>query len=200
MSDQWNKLEHVLTQSWRILARGSADVKHPFHWPAFVTAGEPGIQARIVILREVSEQKRQLICHADVRTVKIQGLKSHPKACWLFYDPRLRLQLRIKGPTSVCTEGPKVEKAWAGLPIANRRNYSASISPGQEINHFRTGQQAYQWQEQLALPETEAWRKNFAMISTEADEIDWLLLTGEGHRRAVFQWNKDIWKMKWVVP
>ena len=42
--------------------------------------------------------------------------------------------------------------------------------------------------------------EHFAVLACEINEIDWLFLRVEGHRRARFIWSGDVWQGQWIAP
>ena len=61
----WNTLDGVLNESYKMLGRGAAHFNDPFHWPVLGTTGKEGAGLRCVILREFLLPGRVLVCHSD---------------------------------------------------------------------------------------------------------------------------------------
>jgi hypothetical protein len=50
------------------------------------------------------------------------------------------------------------------------------------------------------VDESQAGRKNFAVIKFQVESLDWLFLSSQGHRRARFHYNGDGFEANWTNP
>lgn len=184
-------LDAVLEEAWRLLVRGVADRKHAFHQPVLATIDEHALPcARTVVLRRVVPEDRLVICHTDRRSPKVAQLERTPIASWAFYDPRSRVQIRIRGRTRIELPGESsvAEEAWAATRLMSRRCYLAPSGPSTP-----TETPSINLPDDLATASpdegrSEAGRANFAALVTRVDRLDWLRLRHDGHRRALFEW------------
>lgn len=146
------------------------------------TLGESGPDARTIIIREY--QWPWLTFYSDARTSKVADLKRDPTACAVIYDPKKRVQVRLKGQATVLTSGPEVDQAIASLGSRAQADYNSILAPGSKI-------------ESDSLARKSADALNFALIKMELSELDCLLLRTEGHSRAVFSAPDT---GSWLVP
>ena len=51
-----------------------------------------------------------------------------------------------------------------------------------------------------SLKESEIGYKNFCVIETFIQSIEWLYLAAKGHRRAYFTIENNFVKKKWLIP
>lgn len=193
-------LEDVLESSWKLLHDGVRDFKNPFHHGGLTTLDGNKPRARMVILREFSENDRLLICHCDVRSPKVSEITDNPNTSWLFYDPKKWLQLRLSGTASVHTDDNTAEAQWGKVRIHHRINYCAEMPPGSPVSKPTTGLPDLLRDKGHKILDGSEARKNFATIVCRFDEMDWLLLKLTGHIRAKFRWEDDRMDASWVIP
>ncbi len=181
-------LAALLEDTWRGLVRAAADRRHPWRTPVLATVAADGSpNARTVVLRAVDPPTRTLRLHTDGRSAKAGELARDPRVALVFWDPRSRVQLRLRGCAELLHEGPEHAHAWATTPPAARRDYATTLPPGTPIAT----------REEIAHGDGAA---NFAVILVRVMTIDRLSLAAEGHLRAVFAWEGDEPRATWLVP
>jgi hypothetical protein len=181
----------ILDDIWSRLSMGKRDRAHPFYLPAVAITGVDGSPTvRTVVLREVDRAARLLSFQTDRRSPKVTAIRANPTVSWLFYDPPVRLQLRIKTAARIHTDDSIAAAAWAAVPTANQMNYLSENAPGTSIpTVYRS---PTQWRA--------AGRENFAVVNCRVDEIDWLMIHPQGHRRLRFTFSGDAVTSEWLVP
>ncbi len=81
----------------RNLTRGVKDRKHSFHTPVFSNIdNEDGITSRVVVLRQFDSANMVLNFQTDFRSPKTFDLQQNNNSLFVFYDHKLKIQLRIK--------------------------------------------------------------------------------------------------------
>ena len=50
----------------------------PFHIPVFICGKNENFDGRIVVLRGISQKRKKIWFHSDIRSNKIKILKTHP--------------------------------------------------------------------------------------------------------------------------
>ena len=182
-------LDDVLVSIWNQLEHGVRSANSPFHTPALATLGNIGPEVRTVVLRDVIRLTRQLICHTDWRSTKRAQLESNPRASWLFYDPGLKIQLRLRGCMRQQRDTAILRQRWEQSTSNSRKCYASPFAPGTPIN------------EPMASPcDIEGGWRNFCVLVCVIDDMDWLYLDAGGHRRAQFEWTEHTWSGSWVAP
>lgn len=164
--------DNLVRLAWRELAEAVGNPPHPWRTPILVTGGGRA-DGRVVVLRRFQTQPPRLTCFTDVRSPKIQAVRSDSRVTWVFYHPELRLQLRVKGTAKLCHDDALAWADWEALPESGRREYASASPPGSREVGTKL------------LDLTEAAR-NFAVIITEVQEWDCLQLDAAGHRRVRF--------------
>lgn len=177
-------LDAALAEAWRLLARGVADRRSPFHTICVANvdaAGAPSM--RTVVLRGVDVPGRTLRFHTDRRSRKVADLVRDRRIALHGYDPGAKVQIRMSGLASVHAEDGVADAAWNGSRQFSRICYGVVPAPGDPIAAGGD----------FALPETEAeiaaGRANFAAVVVTVERLEWLYLAHSGHRRAAFAWD-----------
>ncbi|MBM3876579.1 MAG: hypothetical protein FJ386_07665 [Verrucomicrobia bacterium] len=186
---------------WRALEEAAAAAEHPLRTAAFGTATQFDASMRTVVLRSVDTARRQLACHSDVRTAKVQHLRLNPNVQWLFHDAAARVQLRITALAMTHHVDAIAEAAWKSVPVTNRPNYCSRHPPGTAIAAPELALPA-EWRERVPTPdETARGFDNFAVLVTTVEHMDWLQLGADGrHRRAGFTWTGTRFSGVWLAP
>ena len=186
-------LDMVRAEAFRLLSRGVADRRSPFHTPVIATIGTDGLpQARTVVLRGFDPEARVLRFHTDRRTGKVSELRRVPAASLLFYDARAKIQVRVAGSAQVHQGDAVAEAAWAGTRPFSRLCYRQAAAPGATIDDPATG---------LGEPSDDGFAR-FVVVRVVMTALDWLYLSAQGHRRARFVWSPDTARPEasWVAP
>ena len=196
----WNTLDGVLNESWKMLGRGAVHFNDPFHWPVLGTTGQEGVSLRCVILRQFLMPDRVLVCHSDARAEKVQEISGLDKVGWLFYHPQKKVQLRISGHATLHADDQFADEQWAAAKATSRLNYCAIEPPGTPVDRPSSGLPDLLHRKIPALLDTEKCRHNFVAIACPIDSMDWLVLRVLGNRRARFDWDETGLKATWLIP
>lgn len=192
-------LEKAQKTALFLLGEAAREARSPLHWPVLATSDGGRPRARTVILRRLEDMPPALIVWTDARSAKYGQLAKEPRAEMVFYDPLREIQLRVSGKMSVVA--PKdAERLWRSASLASRRAYLVRAAPGSispdptsELPSDAVG----------VIPDEkriEEGRENFAAIRLTVTEMDMLVLSRHGHRRAVFIPQADGWSGQWLVP
>lgn len=192
----YDDLDGTLAEAWRLLARGVADRRSPFHHPVLATVGPDGApEARTVILRGCEPAAKALRFHTDARSAKVAELAARPRASLHFYDPAAKIQLRIRGEATLHRDDAVADQAWAGSRLFSRQCYGIVPGPGQPIDAGGA----------FSLPETTeeetaGGRAHFTAVVVAVKSLEWLYLATGGHRRALFAFDGGGPPARWLAP
>jgi pyridoxamine 5'-phosphate oxidase len=172
---------------------GVADRQHPCHLVAMATRRAEGFpEARMVVLRKVDAEKRQLWFYTDTRSPKIHDLEFDPRLTLLAYEPSIRTQIRIKAYATIHLEDDATETEWQRTTPIARVGYAASLGPSTSFD------------DHLAPPEPASLEDayhHFAVVVCHFAEMDILVLNDEeGHRRLHLVWNNDRLSSERLMP
>ena len=185
----------------RNLIRAVKDRRHTFHTPVFCNVdNQNSIESRVVVLREFDSQNMVLNFHTDFRSPKVSSLKKNNNSLFVFYDQKLKIQLRIKTISSINNQNTIAEEMWEGIQLISRKCYltektpsSVTTLPEDGINESLKGREP-------TLEESEKGYKNFTVIQNQIQQIDWLYLAASGHRRLKIILKVRIPSFHWIIP
>jgi hypothetical protein len=197
---KWRTLEGVLREVWIMLERGVTRFNDPFHWPVLGTTAKEGCRLRTVILRQFILPERILVCHTDARADKVQEISERARVAWLFYHPKRKVQLRISGPATLHAHDHFADQQWTATRLTSRLNYCAVEPPGTTVDEPSSGLPEFLLHKVPTLLESDSGRKNFMVIASRIESMDWLVLKKFGNRRARFEWDKNSLKAEWLIP
>ena len=174
----------IRSQIWKELTRSVHDKHHAWRTPVFSTLSiDGGVSSRTVVLRSVNESAGQLSIYTDSRSSKVLELRANPKSNFVFWNSRLRWQLRVRCEVSILTEGPLVESLWQRVSqSAAVSDYISASAPGSNLVE----------EGELVMNQKETVNY-FTVLICEIKEMDWLELAGKSHRRAKITGESWLW-------
>ncbi len=183
------------------LNRGVKDRSHGYHTPIFSNIDkENSIDSRIVVLRKFDPKKMVLNFHTDFRSPKVHNLKKNNKSLFVFYDQKLKIQLRIKTSSTINNQNNICKDMWENTKLYSRKCYLTLKSPSSITNQPEDGIHESLKGKEPTKKESEKGYKNFTVIENHIMLIDWLYLSASGHRRLIISF-KDINPIfDWVIP
>ena len=189
-------LTEVDAAVWRELGRAALDRHHEWRTPVLASGHASGVDARTVVLRETDRDARCLAFYSDARAAKVQQLLLDGQCMLVMWSARLGWQLRLRARAVVHTDGLAVSSRWTRLRLSPAaRDYLAPQAPGTALDADQEPPHAVAFAPvQPAAPATE--RGHFALLQAHVEQIDWLELHRDGHRRALF----DSTGARWLVP
>ena len=198
--DYYNDLDKVYSKIWEMLKLGLQNRNAPFHIPVFISGNKNKFDGRIVVLRGVDEVKKKIWFHSDIRSNKIKILKSNSEGLLLFYDKGEKIQLRIRGNVKINHQNKLSEKSWKKTVHMSRQCYLGRKAPGSYSSLATSGLSENVDNLKYSLEESEIGYKNFCVIETFINSIEWLFLAAKGHRRAYFSIKNSLVEKKWLIP
>ncbi|MBI1262653.1 MAG: hypothetical protein GC184_13115 [Rhizobiales bacterium] len=192
-------LEKAEKAAFFLLGEAVHEPRSPLHWPVLATLDEGHPRARTVILRRMETAPPALILWTDARSAKFGQIRKEPRAEMVFYDPSREIQLRVSGKASVVAH-EEAEGLWRSATLASRRAYLVTAAPGSISSDPTSGLPS---DAVGVIPDEkriEEGRDNFAAIRLVMTEMDLLILSRHGHRRAVFRPQADSWEGQWLIP
>ncbi len=188
-------LPSALDACWSLVERAVADRRSAFHTPVLATVASSGApEVRTVVLRSASAVTWTVGIHTDRRSAKVACLGIDPRASILFYDPGLRVQVRLAGIAAVHIDDAVSDAAWQRSQAMSRRCYGQVGAPGSVAADPDSATRADISSETFA-------RSNFSVVRIAAERMDCLFLAASGHRRALFQRSRDgAVTSAWLAP
>ena len=183
------------------LTRAVKDRKHNFHTPVFCNVTKNGtIESRVVVLRKFDPLKMLLNFHTDFRSPKATDLKNNNNSLFVFYDHKLKIQMRIKTTSVVNNQNDIASEMWNKTRLLSRKCYLTEKNPSSFTQFPEDGIPKHLRGKQPELSESEKGFKNFTVIENKINEIDWLYLEISGHRRLKLSFENSEPKYQWLIP
>ena len=185
----------------RNLTRGVKDRKHTFHTPVFCNIdNENSIESRVVVLRQFDSPNMVLNFHTDFRSPKILGLQQNNNSLLVFYDHKLKIQLRIKTTSTINNQNKVTQEMWEQTKLFSRKCYLTEKAPSSSTNLPEDGIDQSLGGREPTIEESERGYKNFTVVQNQIQQIDWLYLAASGHRRLKIILEKKIPSFQWIIP
>ena len=186
-------LSAIESKVWELLQESVSSFKAPFHTGVVATIDEQQPELRTVVLRHADAQQKKLFFHTDIRSPKVNQLQMQPQLSWLFYDKDIRMQLRLIAIAIVHLDDEVANKAWEESRLSSRLTYTTSSASGTILST----PELIDLNQKEVVPELIdiAW-KNFCVVETTIQQMDWAFLHHSGNRRASFHYNTN--QFQWI--
>ena len=174
-------------QIFKHLAKATRKKEHPFRFFSLASphTSYPGL--RTVVLREV-DQKGWIELYTDRRSPKVMQFKQNPNSSALFYHPKKKWQLLLKGRMEEVQDEDYLERQWHLMPDYSRSDYSSSLPPGSVVHSGSS----LEWKAE--------GRSNFAIFRLCIEEMESLQLLKTAHQRYRYTRQDGDWKKERLTP
>jgi pyridoxamine 5'-phosphate oxidase len=189
-------LSEIFTHCWSKLLYGSIIASDAYHIGVVGTQLNAEINLRTVVLRAIDPDDKHVLFYTDIRSAKLDDINNGSNLAWLFYDAAEKVQLRLSGEAIIHHQDELAEQHWQKVHTEGRKSYRAIPGPSTGIDHPVDGLEYLNEDNH----DPEAGYKNFAVIVTQVNFIEWLNLKEDGHRRAQFRLIDNNWKGQWLIP
>jgi pyridoxamine 5'-phosphate oxidase len=194
-------LADIEKDCWIRMLNGSLKSKDALHNPVVANIENGIVSMRTVVLRKVDTKNKTILLHTDIRSGKWKGLEKNNVVSWLFYDAQSRYQIRVGGIAKLHYNDSIADEAWGRSSANSRKIYLGDEAPSEISDIPTSGLDAKFESNNPTVEETEIGRKNFGVVVTKANWIDWLWLSSGGHRRAKFEYDAELnLKGSWLLP
>ena len=198
----YNDLPQTLENAWLLLEDAACNRHSPMHTPVLVSSTEGHTaRARTVVLQDAVRITRELRIHTDSRSAKVKELHHQPACQVLAYHPVQKIQLRVDATATIHQENDVAWEIWAQMPLSSRRCYLAQEAPGSRASNPTSGLPTDLENRVPNAAESQPGFCYFAAIIIKVEQLEWLYLAAQGHRRAQFNWaaDGDVTSC-WLVP
>ena len=194
----YENLEEIQKKLWSMLDDAVVNRSSPFRIPVFICTDQNDIDGRIVVLRKSDKNNNLLQFHTDLRSPKVNILKKNKNASLVFYDKEEKIQLRVKVICEINNKNSLTEESWKKTQHISRRCYLTDSGPGSISENPTSGMISKLEDFDYTMEQSEKGYENFTVIKCKIKSIEWLYLAAKGHRRAIFDFEKN--KNNWLVP
>lgn len=191
----------VENNCWQMLSSAVSDRKHPMRSMVVGSVSGSMAQIRTVVLRKVEIETKKIYFHTDIRSSKIEDIKQTGQLSWLAYDQTQRTQIRLWGATILHHGNDIAKTQWNLTQHHSRRNYLLPEGSGKiETEDFKIEKDKLS-DFSYTLEESEIGFKNFVVVETSVEQIDWYYAHHTGNRRAGFLYENGILQnATWLTP
>ena len=199
--DFYNNKDLIFDEIWTLLARGVVDRSEDFRLPIVIVNKGESSDGRIVVLRGAFKDKKVLRFHTDLRSTKVDALKENNNIYFLFYNKKRKIQVRAKGKATIHYKDEITDEAWKKTMVISRKCYLATNAPGSISKNPNPGYPKELEGKNPKMEDTETGYENFCVIESKINEMEWLYLASQGHRRARITIGHDgDLKTEWLTP
>lgn len=200
-TEQTNDLLFTENLLWSFLEEAVATANKPMHQAIIASAKENLAIMRTVVLRRVDKETQKIFFHTDIRSEKINDIRSTQQLSWLFYDQNYRSQIRMSGHTVIHHMDELANDHWVKTAHYSRRCYLQPEAPGTRVEGFKEVEKGVKTNVKYTMEESEAGFSNFVVVETEVDWMEWYYTHSTGNRRAVFTYAGNALKeYYWIAP
>ena len=194
----YEDFDEIIKKIWLMLTDAVTNRRYQFRIPVFICGTQNDFDGRIVVLSESDQDKNLIQFHSDIRSDKIEKLKSNNRASLIFYDKEEKIQVRTKVECTVNHKNEVTEQSWLKTAHISRKCYLVDNGPGTESGEPTSGLKPEKDNFDYTMEESEKGYENFTVIQCKVKSFEWLYLAAKGHRRARFDLEND--KRVWLVP
>ena len=191
----YEDFEEIKNKIWSMLDDAVTNRNSSFRIPVFICGDQSDFNGRIVVLRKSDQKNNLLQFHSDIRSDKIEKLKTNKNAAMLFYDKDEKIQVRLKVECIINHNNEITKVSWSKTQHISRKCYLIENGPGTESEQPTSGLNPEFDNFDYTKEQSEKGYENFTVIQCKIKTIEWLYLAAKGHRRARFDLdaNKEIW-------
>lgn len=188
--------------AWKKLLNGSVKKKNGFRNMCLGTISlDAASSLRIVVNRKVDELNKTIYFHTDTRSRKFFELQKDNSVSLLFYDARQKIQIMAKAKANIHLDAALFNERWKATSPQARLGYMTVDPPNTKYNFPTLGYDERFSTEKPTEVESDIYRSNFAVVSCEVYELEFLYLDYLGNRKANFYYqNGVLHDSYWAVP
>lgn len=182
-------LHNVPALIFEELRLACSDVGHPFRLFTIGSTNGEEVRVRTVVLRMV-DNRRNIWIFTDGRSAKVTHFKNKETASLLFYDPQRQVQVVCQAVPTLFAGTAKAKELWNEINDHARGQYQTRQAPGKKV-----GSLAEAVSRDLSFED-----QHFCPVSFRPVSLEILQLAPEGHLRARYVREEDVWTGSWLVP
>ena len=150
--------------------------------------------------RKFDVNNLKLNFHTDLRSKKISCIKANSQTAFVFYDPKIKMQLRMKTISTINHQNKVTLQVWNQTKLSSRKCYLTLKAPSSKTLIPEDGIPSHIIGINPSQEESEEGFKNFVVVENKILHIDWLHLSFQGHRRLFIDFINSPPKFQWLIP
>ena len=168
----YENFDEIIKKIWLMLDDAVTNRSSQFRIPVFICGTQNDFDGRIVVLRK-SDQKNHLIqFHSDIRSDKIEKLKSNNSASLVFYDKEEKIQVRAKVECIINHKNEITKQSWSKTAHISRKCYLVDNGPGTESDEPTSGLKPEKDNFDYTMEESEKGYENFTVIQCKIKSFE----------------------------
>jgi pyridoxamine 5'-phosphate oxidase len=189
-------LSQINTECWNALAKSCKGQESQYITVCNYAAGY--INAYTVVLREVSTDQQKIIFYTDVRSNKVGEIATDNRLTIVSYNQAYKVQITLAGNAVIHHQNEVTKRYWYKNGFKGRRSYIAQPGPSTVIEEPTDGLAYLSGKE--FNDEDDFGIENFTVVEVTISYLEYLKLSREGNRRAMFTKESYDWKGSWLIP
>jgi len=182
---QFDQLTHSFEEMWSWIQQAPQSWRHPIRTPTCITVGSDGPRGRTMVLRDVHDH--HLIFFTDRRSPKVTAIELDPRGALHGYDQKRKLQIQLSGEFLVIESHPRA-KEWISRGLQRFEDYGSPNCPGQPLPL------------EVEMATMELAKEQFVILGFAPRQIEFLQLSSQGHRRALWTCQQSVWTVCHLIP
>lgn len=190
-------MDELLKEVWDYLESGAnaGEKRSAFTMMQLATVGLNGLPSvRTVVMRRADRENSLLAFHTDLRSAKAHEIAQKPQVAIVTGDWPAGIQIRLDGIARVVQNHNERFVIWNSSRPQTLTLYRAPLVPGTTIEspeHARPSQPVHGQMDGF---------ENFCVIEVQIQQIDFLDVSQDIHRRARFSFTQGGWHATWIAP
>ncbi len=176
--------DSMTDQVWKRLVQAGDDPSHAMRVVVLATLGGGGSpEARLMVIRGADRQLGKLWFYTDLRSPKVEQLRTCPDACAVAWDTACGVQLRIRGTATVDSSSPLADDHWRQASLGLQMLLRSPEDPGRPLKW--PDPRLMGMKTALDADDESTARRNFAVIEIKISSIEWHQVCDNDQRRAI---------------
>lgn len=190
--------DSIADQAWTRLVQAGDDPSHAMRIVVLATLGDgPSPEARLMVLRGADRQLGKLWFYTDLRSPKVEQLRTCPTVCAVAWDTACGVQLRIRGTATIDSSSPLADDHWRQASMGLQVLLQSPDDPGRPLQ--QPDPRLMGMKTAMDADDEAAARRNFAVIEITITGIEWLQVCDDDQRRAIMNPVTD-WQPLALAP
>ncbi|RAP31857.1 hypothetical protein DID75_05750 [Candidatus Marinamargulisbacteria bacterium SCGC AG-410-N11] len=170
----------ILNEVNKLMDIGVDSSRHPFHQCYFASHNKSDIELRTVVLRRWNLNRRSIIFHTDIRSPKVEQVRSNPSTSLLFYSKEDLLQVRFKAKSHIHTNNRLSAFMFSKTTKNQQQCYKSINAPSTKISK----------ENHLSGANLKNPINNFSVCVSNFNQMEVLFLNHKKHIRILYEWDR----------
>jgi 3-hydroxyisobutyrate dehydrogenase len=185
----------ILNQINQKLLSAVNDRNSNYHLMVVANIDEDGFPTARTVVNRFFDPENRIVCfHTDIRSPKIKELQKNDNISLVLYDPREKLQVKMQAKAVINYKNELSQKRWKETRYFSRECYLLKNPPSSKVKEHEL------WDFSDEDLQSDKGYETFTVIQCFYYQIDALFLHHQGHKRYLFNFNKDKISFDLIAP